>query len=339
MGKSKTILVVGAGFAGATVARELALAGHFVRVIDKREHIAGNAYDFENSHGIRIHQYGPHIFHTSNSEIVAWLSQFTEWLPYKHRVKAMLHDGRLVTLPVNRVTASVVGQDKIVETFIRPYTEKMWGFKLEDLDPEILSRVAIRDDENELYFPDDQFQAMPKYGYTQLIANILDHPLITVELNKSFSREDELGYDHVFNSMPIDEYFEFEYGPLPYRSIKFHHVELPMPKIFPVAVVNFTHVEPYTRVTEWKNFPGNKDTAYTVLTYEQPCSYLENDMERYYPVKDMNGSNRHLFKRYESLTASNMTFIGRCGLYAYLDMHQAVSTSLAIARRYLKHIN
>jgi len=335
MGSNKPILVVGAGFAGATVARELAIAGHSVRVIDKREHMGGNAYDFTNSHGIRVHQYGPHIFHTSNMEVVAWLSQFTEWIPYKHRVKAMLKDGQLVTLPVNRETERIVGQGNILETFIRPYSEKMWGVKLEEIDPDILNRISVREDDNELYFPDDQFQAMPKEGYTKLIGKILDHPGITVQLNQPFTKEMESEFGHVFNSMPIDEYFDFEHGPLPYRSIKFHHVELPIPKIFPVAVVNFTHKEPFTRVTEWKNFPGNADSPYTLLTYEQPCSYLENNLERYYPVKDIKGHNRFLFKRYETRVGKNMTFIGRCGLYAYLDMHQAVSTSLAIVRKFI----
>jgi len=339
MGSNKTILIVGAGFAGATVARELANAGHSVRVIDKREHMGGNAYDFTNSHGIRVHKYGPHIFHTSNLEVVAWLSQFTEWMPYKHRVKAMLKDGQLVTLPVNRETASIVGHANIIETFVRPYTEKMWGVNLEELDPDILNRIAVRDDDNELYFPNDQFQAMPKGGYTKLIGNMLDHPGITLQLNQSFTKEMESEFGHVFNSMPIDEYFDFEHGPLPYRSIKFHHVELPIPKIFPVSVVNFTHTEPFTRVTEWKNFPGGADSPYTQLTYEQPCSYLENNLERYYPVKDINGQNKLLFKSYESMVGKNMTFIGRCGLYAYLDMHQAVSTSLAIVRKFIKQTN
>lgn len=335
--REKSILVVGAGFAGATVARALATAGFAVKVIEKRGHIAGNAYDFIKNHGIRVHQYGPHIFHTSNQDVVAWLSQFTEWMPYKHRVKAMLDDGQLVTLPVNRQTARIVGDGKIVETFIRPYSEKMWGLSLEQIDPEILKRVAIREDENELYFPNDQFQAMPKEGYTKLVASMLDHPLISVELNKAFLKEYEREYRHIFNSMPIDEYFGFVHGSLPYRSIKFHHVELPIPKIFPVSVVNFTHSEPYTRVTEWKNFPGNEDSSYTLLTYEQPCSYLDNNLERYYPVKDIHGENRSLFKKYEKMVSGNMTFIGRCGLYAYLDMHQAVSTSLAIARRFIKN--
>jgi UDP-galactopyranose mutase len=337
MKSTDSVLVVGAGFAGATIARELADAGISVRVIDRRSHLAGNAHDYRDKHGIWIHSYGPHIFHTSNMAVVDWLSRFTDWMEYKHRVKAMLGDGCLVTLPVNRETVARVGLENIVDTFIRPYSEKMWGLPLEELDPDILSRVPIRSDNNEYYFPNDAFQAMPTEGYTELIKRMLTHQFIEVQLETEFSPGCEKEFIHIFNSMPIDEYFNCSLGPLPYRSIKFHHVELPIPKLFPVPVVNFTHKLPYTRVTEWKNFPGNTNPAATVLTYEEPCSYLDNKNERYYPVKDISGVNRHLFKQYLSMTPKNMTFIGRCGLYAYLDMHQAVSSSLAVARTFIQN--
>jgi UDP-galactopyranose mutase len=336
--RENPILVVGAGFSGAIIARELADAALSVVIIDRRNHVAGNAYDYLNEFGIRVHKYGPHIFHTSKMEVVRWLSRFTDWIPYQHRVKGMLHDGALVTLPVNRRTAATVGQDNIVSTFIRPYSEKMWGLPLEELDPGILSRVPVRDDDNDLYFPNDSFQAMPSAGYTELVRKMLDHPFIDVRLNTEFSRGMDEGFSHIFCSMPIDEYFGYQFGDLPYRSIKFHHVDLPIPRIFSVPVINFTHDLPFTRITEWKNFPGNPIAGYTSLTYEEPCSYLENNMERYYPVKDLRGQNRTLFQRYQSLVKPNMTFIGRCGLYAYLDMHQAVSVAMSIAKRYLASI-
>lgn len=318
----------------AAIARELADQGSPIVLIDRRDHVAGNAYDYVAPSGIRIHKYGPHIFHTSNMEVVNWLTRFTGWIPYRHMVKAMLPDGMLVTLPVNKSTAAHVGFENVIETFIRPYSEKMWGIRLEEIDENILKRVPIRNDDNEYYFPDDAFQAMPAEGYTELVRKILDHPSIDVRLSTEFSKEMESGYTHIFNSMPIDEYFDFKFGDLPYRSLKFHHVELPCPRLFPVSVVNFTHALPFTRVTEWKNFPGNPQASSTLLTYEEPCSYTENNMERYYPVKDSAGRNKELFKQYQSLVSPKMTFIGRCGLYAYLDMHQAVSTSLAISRRY-----
>jgi UDP-galactopyranose mutase len=335
-----SILIVGAGFSGAVVARELAEQGRKITVIDKRPHLAGNAYDCINEYGIRVHQYGPHIFHTSNQRVVEWLSRFTEWLPYKHKVKAMLSDGRLVTLPVNKETAEIVGKENIIDIFYRPYTQKMWGVEIEQLDPEIVARVKPREDQNEYYFPDDAFQAMPKDGYNRLFEKIFAHDNIEVLLNREFSKADEAKYLHVFNSMPIDEYFDYCFGELPYRSIKFHTHTFPIPKIFPVATVNYTHNEPYTRATEWKNFPGHgENTAQTTVTIEEPCDYRSNNFERYYPVKDIHGRNRELYKKYQKVVAKNMTFIGRCGLYAYLDMHQAVSTALAVAANYLASDN
>lgn len=331
-----SILVVGAGFSGAVIARELAERGKKVTVIDKRDHLAGNAYDYSNEYGINVHKYGPHIFHTSNEKVVNWLSKFTQWIPYKHRVKALLHDGRLVTIPVNSETADIVGREKIIDIFYRPYTRKMWGVDIDQLDPDIVARVKPREDLNEYYFPDDTFQAMPKSGYNAIFENIFDHENIQIHLNREFSRQDEINYQHVFNSMPIDEYFDYCFGELPYRSIKFHTQTLPVPQILPVATVNFTHSEPFTRMTEWKNFPGHgENKAFTTITVEEPCDYRSNDFERYYPVKDLQGKNRVLYKKYQGIVPKNMTFIGRCGLYAYLDMHQAISSALAVAGDYL----
>lgn len=331
------ILVVGAGFSGAVVARECAAAGHLVKVIDKRDHIGGNAYDYIDDNGIRIHKYGPHLFHTNNEKVVQWLSQFTEWVPYQHKVKAQLNDGTYVTLPVNKETKEIVGEENVLDIFFRPYTKKMWGKSLDELDPSIINRVPIRDDDNELYFPNDEYQMMPKNGYTEIFKNILNHSNIEVECNVEFHQSMEEEYDYVFNSMPIDMYFNYDYGELPYRSIKFHNVVLQQPKVLPTATVNFTHDGPYTRVTEWKNIPAHGENDYTtVLTYEEPCDYKDNDYERYYPVKDIEGTNRETYKKYkERVNEDKMTFIGRCGMYVYVDMHQAISSSLATARRFL----
>jgi UDP-galactopyranose mutase len=182
------ILIVGAGLSGATVARELADAGHDVTVIDRRGHIAGNAFDETNELGIRVHRYGPHYFHTSNMTVVQWLSRFTEWVPYRHRGKAMLADGRFVTFPVNRETAAIVGRDNVLDIFYRPYTLKMWGHRLEDMHPSLIARVPIREDDNEDYFPNDTFQALPADGYTAMVKNILDHPRIRVRLGEALQR-------------------------------------------------------------------------------------------------------------------------------------------------------
>lgn len=331
----KKILIVGAGFSGAVLARELAEKNYQITIIDKRDHIGGNAYDYLNEHNIRIHKYGPHLFHTSNTKVIQWLSKFTEWTPYKHKVKAMLSDGRLVTLPVNKETADIVGENKLIDTFYRPYTQKMWGMSLEDVDSSILSRVPIRDDLNEYYFPNDDFQALPTEGYSNLFEKILAHPNIKVKLKRAYIKGEDSEYYHTFNSMPIDEYFDFKLGHLPYRSIRFHTSTAMIPQLFPVTTVNFTHDGPCTRVTEWKNLPNSYNPKFcTTFTIEEPCDYTENNFERYYPVKDKNGYNRELYKRYSNLASTTMTFIGRCGLYAYLDMHQAINSALEISKKF-----
>ena len=331
------ILVVGAGFSGVTIARLLAEAGHKIMVIDQRPHVAGNAFDYTNELGIRIHQYGPHLFHTNNKKVYDFLGQFTEWVEYKHKVKAQLDDGRYVTLPVNRETKEIVGEENVIDTFFRPYTLKMWGKTIEELDPSILKRVPVRDDDNEYYFPNDEYQALPKHGYTAMIESMLDHDNIDCYVGQHFMKWMENDVDHVFNSMPIDEYFNFEHGKLPYRSIKLHNIVLPMAKNLPTATVNFTHDGPFTRVTEWKNLPEHgENDKYTVVTFEEPCDYEDNNMERYYPVKDIDGDNRKTYEKYKTMVPENVTFIGRCGQYVYIDMHQAVNSAIATAEKFIK---
>jgi UDP-galactopyranose mutase len=334
-----SFLVVGAGFAGAVIAHELANDGHQVTLIDERDHIGGNAYDYTNEHGIRIHKYGPHIFHTSNEKVYNWVTQFGEWVEYKHKVKAQLSNGEYVTLPVNKLTKEIVGEENILDIFYRPYTKKMWDKEIEELDPNILKRVAVRDDDNEYYFPKDIYQIMPKDGYTKVFEKILDHKNIVIKLNTAFHKDMEPDYQHIFNSMPIDVYYDYQFGELPYRSLKFHNVNLPMVRALPASVVNFTNNSPYTRIAEWKNFPehGSND-KWTTLTYEEPCDYIDNDYQRYYPVKDIDGINQTIYKTYKEIENTKVTFIGRCGMYVYIDMHQAVMSSLAIVKRFKETI-
>lgn len=331
------ILVVGCGLSGVVIARQLAQAGYKIHIIDKRSHIGGNVYDQVNEKGIRVHHYGPHLFHTKNEKVFKYLQQFGEWVPYKHKVKAMLQDGRYVTLPVNRETKDIVGEENIVETFFRPYSEKMWDMKLEELNPDILNRVPVRDDDNTYYFPNDPFQAMPKDGYTAIVKNIINHPNIRISLESPFQKSMEEDARHIFNAMPIDEYYDYRYGELPYRSVKFHTINLPMPKLLPVTTVNFTHKGPHTRVTEWKNIPAHgENNQFTTLTYEEPCDYKDNNNERFYPVKDLQGTNRELYKKYQAIPNEKTTFIGRLGLYIYIDMDQAVNAALKTAERFLQ---
>jgi UDP-galactopyranose mutase len=206
----------------------------------------------------------------------------------------------------------------------------MWGKELEDVNPNILQRVPGRDDDEDRYFPNDEFQYMPKYGYHYMCQNMIDHENISVSLNLGFDKRMENDFDHVFNSMPIDEYYDFEFGELEYRSIKFHNMNIPAVRLLPSTTVNFTNDSKYTRVTEWKNIPlhGSNDT-YTTLTFEEPCDYKENNMERYYPVNDYINKERYL--KYKGIDNPKTTFIGRCGQYVYIDMHQAVNSALRIA--------
>jgi UDP-galactopyranose mutase len=167
---------------------------------------------------------------------------------------------------------------------------------------------------------------------------ILNHPNIEIKLNISFSKKMEVDFDHVFCSMPIDEYYQFKLGALPYRSIIFNNIHFPGPFVFPNAVVNFTHTGPQTRATEWKHFPNHgQNDKYTTITYETPCDYMENNMERFYPVKDIYGQNKNLYLKYKKIKNEKVTFIGRLGLYAYLDMDQCINSSLKIVKKFLSN--
>lgn len=366
------ILVVGAGLAGATYARTLAEAGHQVLVIDQRDHIGGNCYDYRNADGVMIHRYGPHIFHTSNDRVVAWLSQFTEWSPYEHRVVARLADGRLVPMPVNLTTLEQVYQttlsgeadarallrDKaipiaepknaaeylysqigaeVADLFFRPYNKKMWHLDLEELDMAVVKRLQIRFDLEDRYFPNDTFQMMPRNGYTKMVERIFDHENIRIETSRTFTTGEEDRYDFTFNSMPLDVYFEQRYGELPYRSIRFHLRRLNPSEIFEHVTINNTDEGPFTRSTCWNNFPGQPKAAAKAVTIEEPCDYRDNNFERYYPVRRADDAIQLIYNRYVEAAArvSNMEFIGRCGTYQYLDMHQVINQSLIGAEKFL----
>jgi UDP-galactopyranose mutase len=408
------ILIVGAGFAGATAARELAEAGHQVLVIDKRKHIAGNAYDFINEHGIRVHKYGPHLWHTSNDDVQEWASRFTEWVPYRHEVLAQMTNGEYVPLPINHETieamfpnqldtfadrndlivydndGAMVGfkrgahakfleslvthhenvtnsrqhvensvGTKLCDLFFAPYTKKMWGLDLEDLPASVAARIPTNVESRSFdYFPKDKHQYLPKDGYTKMVENILAHTNIKVRTNTT--RDDILDknkflywqvamdvipvFDHIFTSEPIDTYFNCELGELPWRSIKLHTYSVPLPSVLPASVVNFTHDGPHTRATEWKNLPAHGENPHwTTITVEEPCDYRDNNMERYYPVKTAQEEcpHRALYNRYREKAAglNDVTFIGRCGMFVYQDMHAVISTTQSIVRKFIKENN
>lgn len=374
MATRKTILIVGAGFAGATFARVLAEAGYAIHLIDRRAHIGGNAYDAVDARGVRIHRYGPHLLHTSSDTVIAWLSRFTDWVPYQHRVRARLGDGRHVPLPINRETIETVfdrrfGSDGevaaflasvavareaprnaaeflharigvvLTDLFFRPYTKKMWDLDLEALHASVVRRIPLRCDDEDRYFPAERHQVLPADGYTALFERMLDHPGITVALSTPFSRGMEAGYRHCFNSMPIDEYFGFALGELPYRSIRFHHRAAAASRVPAWAVTNFTDQGKYTREAHWAALPGHvvAGGAETTFTLEEPCDYRENAFERYYPVKTADAWPEALYEKYRAMAGGldGVDFIGRCGTYRYLDMDQVVNQSLQHAHEWL----
>ena len=362
------ILVVGAGFAGAVYARELAEAGHQVHVIDIRPDIGGHCFDYVHETGVRVHRYGLHLFHTSNMKVVAWLSRFTDWLPYEHRVVAKLPDGRHLPIPINRdtvnglfglrlstadeVTAhlksvsrprdpilsaedylySVIGPE-LTNLFVRPYTKTMYGRDLADIGAAVVRRLQIRTDQEDRYFPGDSFQAMPKDGYTALFKRIFEHHNITLELGRQFDRAMLGTYHHCFNSMPVDEFFQFCLGELPYRSTRFHVIAEPAGAAPSHVSADFTDAGPFVRETWWHNLPGHhvRQGETVARTVEEPCDYRDNRFERHFPVKSPDGRFEAIYKQYKEKAreVNNLTFIGRCGTYQYLDMHQVVNQSLA----------
>jgi len=357
-------LVVGAGFAGSVIAERLATQ-HDARilVIDKRPHIAGNAFDHLDEAGILIHQYGPHIFHTNSDEIVDYLSNFTEWRPYEHKVLAEVR-GQLVPIPINRTTLNklfgldlktdeeaaaylasraerveeiktsedvvinAVGRE-LYELFFQGYTRKQWGIDPSGLDKAVTARIPTRTNTDDRYFG-DKHQIMPKDGYTAMFRRMLDHSNIELRLGVDYAEvKDEIEAAHTVYTGPIDEFFGFRFGKLPYRSLKFEHKVVDQAQFQPVAVVNYPHPDvPYTRITEYKHLTGQTHPK-TSLTYEYPSA----EGDPYYPIP--RAENQELFKKYEALadSTSGVTFVGRLATYRYYNMDQVVGQALAAFRR------
>jgi UDP-galactopyranose mutase len=357
-------LVVGAGFAGSVLAERLASQrGDKVLVIDRRPHVAGNAYDCHDEAGLLIHRYGPHIFHTNAQAIFDYLSQFTRWRPYEHRVRAAV-DGQLLPIPINLdtvnrlyglsltseeleaffaeraepvadirtsedVVVSRVGRD-LYEKFFRGYTRKQWGVDPSELDKSVTARVPVRTNQDDRYFG-DAFQFMPAEGYTRMFERMLSHPKITIRLGTDYSEVARDSYRRLIFTGPIDEYFDFRFGPLPYRSLRFRHVTLNKEWHQPVAVVNYPQTHDYTRVTEYKHLTGQVHPR-TSLTYEFPAA----EGDPYYPVP--RPENAALYKRYEqlALAARDVWFAGRLATYRYYNMDQVVGQALSTFTRIQK---
>ncbi|WP_167707409.1 UDP-galactopyranose mutase [Xanthomonas arboricola] len=357
-------LIIGAGFAGSVLAERLAAGlGKRVLVVDRRPHIGGNAYDFHDDAGVLIHRYGPHIFHTNAQRIVDYLSNFTQWRPYEHRVLAQAGEQQ-VPIPINMTTLNrlyslqltseedaaaflasraepvadiqtsedvVINQvgRELYETFFQGYTRKQWGLDPSQLDKSVTSRVPTRTNDDDRYFT-DTFQQMPLHGYTRMFERMLDHPNIKVMLNTDYREiRDELDYDQLVYSGPVDEYFDYCYGKLPYRSLRFEHSTVDQEHFQSVATVNYPAEDvAYARITEYKHLTGQQHPK-TSLTHEYPSA----EGDPYYPIP--RAENAELYRRYERLAAEtpNVTFLGRLGTYKYYNMDQVVGQALALFKR------
>jgi UDP-galactopyranose mutase len=356
-------VIVGAGFAGSVLAERLAAGlGQRVLVVDKRPHIGGNAYDYYNDDGVLVHRYGPHIFHTNAEKVVDYLSRFTGWRPYQHRVLASVDD-MLVPMPINLKTLSMLfgrpftsdtaaafladlaespaairtAEDVVVsqvgrelyEKFFRGYTRKQWGLDPSELDRSVTARVPTRTSHDDRYFT-DTFQAMPDQGYTRMFENMLSHPNIDIVLGTDFRDvRDAVPADRIIYTGPIDEYFDHRYGALPYRSLRFQHETFDQETFQPVGVVNYpSESVPYTRITEYKHLTGQRHGK-TSVTFEFPSA----EGDPYYPVP--RPENADLYRRYQALADAtpNVLFVGRLATYRYYNMDQVVAQALSTYAR------
>lgn len=358
-------LIVGAGFAGSVCAERLAAAGKRVLLIDRRPHIGGNAYDEMDKHGVLVHPYGPHIFHTNSKRIFEYLSQFTDWRFYEHRVLAKVGD-ELLPIPINRTTInrlyglsldeegvktflekqkepretirtsedvvlSSVGRD-LCEKFFRGYTRKQWALDLSELATSVAARIPTRCNDDDRYFT-DVFQFMPAQGYSKMFAAMLVNPLIDIQVGVDFrSVRTQADYGHLIYTGPIDAFFDFCFGRLPYRSLRFEHEHLPNCDHYQiVGTVNYPNDHAYTRITEFKHLTGQVHAGSSVVR-----EYPTDDGDPYYPIP--RSENEALFNRYEELAKQEerVTFLGRLAQYRYYNMDQVVAAALVAVKRLLE---
>jgi UDP-galactopyranose mutase len=361
-------VVVGAGFTGVTFAERMASAGRRVVIIDQRPHIGGNAYDERNEHGILVHRYGPHIFHTNSTIVWSYLSQFTQWRPYEHHVLGMVNE-RLIPIPFNFNSldalfepnvASRLQQQLLVEyglgkripilklresksnqiqhladyiytNVFEQYTIKQWGLLPEELDPSVTGRVAVLIGRDDRYFQ-DKFQAIPLDGYTEMFQRMLNHKNISILLNCEWTNAiTTVSPERILYSGPIDKLMDYRFSPLPYRSIRFKEETLNKEQHQPVATINYPGADDYTRITEQKYLTGQRASVTTLIT-EYPKSHQPGQSTPDYPIPQE--KNRILYSRYLSAAQNafpNMTFAGRLADYQYYNMDQACARALKLA--------
>jgi UDP-galactopyranose mutase len=352
-------LIVGAGFAGSVLAERLASGSNKkVLICDKRSHIGGNAYDFYNDDGILIHKYGPHIFHTNSKDVFDYLTRFTEWREYQHRVLANV-DGMLVPMPINLdtinklyglsltafevedffkkvaepvehiktsedVVVSKVGRE-LYEKFFRNYTRKQWGLDPSELDASVTARVPTRTNRDDRYFT-DIYQAMPKHGFTWMFEKMLAHPNIKIMLNCDYREiAGELAFREMIYTGPIDSFFDYRYGKLPYRSLEFKHETHDTKQFQSAPVINYPNEQAYTRITEFKYLTGQEHEK-TSIVYEFP----QATGDPYYPIP--RAENAELYIKYKMLADArpDVHFVGRLATYKYYNMDQIVAQALTV---------
>ncbi len=356
-------LIVGAGFAGSVLAERLARElNKKVLICDKRNHIGGNAYDYYDAAGVLVHKYGPHIFHTNSRDVFDYLSRFTEWREYEHRVLASV-DGQLLPIPINLDTINkfyglnlsgpqveeflagvaekrdpvVTSEDVVVNRvgwelytkFFRNYTRKQWGLDPSELDAQVTARIPVRTNSDDRYFT-DQFQSMPKRGYTHMFENMLDHPNIKIMLNTDYREVKEaISFGQMIYTGPIDAYFDFQFGKLPYRSLQFQHETHDREQFQTAPVVNFPNDHTFTRITEFKYLTGQEHRK-TSIVYEYP----QAEGDPYYPVPQP--ANAKIYAQYNELAKATpgVHFVGRLATYKYYNMDQVVAQALTV----FKHI-
>ena len=355
-------LIVGAGFSGSVCARQLAEANKKILIIDKRNHIGGNAYDQVDAHGILIHPYGPHIFHTNSKRVFEYLSQFTNWRFYEHRVLAEVKQ-QLLPIPINRTTINQLyakdldetGIEKFLESvrvsrpqvktsedvvlssvghelcelFFRGYTKKQWGLDLSELSAGVAARIPTRSNDDDRYFT-DTFQFMPAEGYARMFNRMLEHPNIQIKLESDYHEvADSIDYEQLIYTGPIDAYFNYKLGKLPYRSMRFEHEHLENQECFQkVGTVNYPNDHAYTRITEFKHLTGSIAKGTSIVR-----EYPTDQGDPYYPIPRR--ENEELLKKYEALAEGekNVHFVGRLAQYRYFNMDQVVAAALATSAK------
>lgn len=349
--------IVGAGFAGLTLAQKLCEIGHRCLVVDKRPHIGGNCYDKHDDHGVLLHEYGPHYFRTNSKKVLDYLSRFTEWLPVDYKIKSFA-EGRLWSFPINlntyeeligrpstteefeeylarvrvpienpknseEVIVSQVGW-QLYETFFLGYTLKQWKKHPRDLDASVCGRIPIRTNRDDRYLKED-FQAIPTAGYTKLFENMVAScgDNIRIMLNADFKSVKE-PHDYLIYTGPIDEYFGKCYGALPYRSLRFEREHHAVEFYQPAMQVNYPNDYDYTRIVEIKHATGQKIDHTTIVK-----EYPSDEGDPYYPIP--NDETAALYKKYQVLADSEnrVSFVGRLARYRYYNMDQIVAMALS----------